>query len=46
MEIKSTNTSSTKGADNYKDKEIQKEVLTTKDVIPDEVPRSDGPGGE
>jgi hypothetical protein len=31
--------------DDYSDKKIQQEIAS-KDMIPDEVPRSDGPGGE
>lgn len=30
----------------YDDNNIPKEDLPSKDIIPDEVPRKDGPGGE
>lgn len=33
-------------ADAYDDNNIPKEDLPSKDIIPDEVPRKDGPGGE
>ena len=33
-------------ADVYDDGNIPKEDLPEKDIIPDEVPRKDGPGGE
>lgn len=50
MENNNNNLKTTKSLNEYDDNNIPKEDLpktsSSKDVIPDEVPRHDGPGGE